>query len=179
MKELEEALKDLSLPDIKVDTFKRDLRRSLMEKATARAASGYKFPFLMASAAAGIFGVFLVLFVLKPSFPMQLHAYLAGSSEERRVVDPSPIVPVDNDLTGPSSYQDPFYSKALHRNASLEQDRKFIESWYQQQFSRPAEVRSVASEKIYAIRKFELTGGKQIIVYTELGEDENEERSVY
>ena len=165
MKKLEEALTNLSLPDIRVDKFKQELRRDLMNAASREAQSGsWRFAFGFALFAAVVFVFTTFLFVFKPEVPARLNAWMIHENtpvQDARVAADAPNLTVD-----PNSA---VVQELLNQGLSTDADREFVKTWYREQYpSHPFQVESVEDEKIYAIRRFNLKGGKKVVVYTEV-----------
>ena len=159
----------MSLPDIRVEEFKRELRRNLLNEAS-RYSQGpnWRFGFGLACAAALVFVFTSILFVFKPELPAQLNALMIRDGQNRRV----PVVLTDSPDHLSDPY-DPALQELINQGLSTDSDREFVKNWYRQQYpSHPFQIDSVEDEKIYAIRRFHLKDGKKVVVYTEVKGDD-------
>jgi hypothetical protein len=157
MRDFEKDLSNLPDPDIRVDEFQRTLRRELIASMEAGTTPRFRLAFSLASAAAGIFAALLVLFVVKPGFPAQIHDLLLGGA--------GPAATAEQ----PAGRRDQARPHALAgTDAGAQVDQAFVESWYQQR-ARPVQVKSMQDERFLAIRQFELSSGERVVVFTELG----------
>jgi hypothetical protein len=158
MKEFEKFLTDLPKPAVEVPEFRDQLRRELRGGAARRGRLERWIDLLprpgLGGALAGAMAALLLLFVLVPGIPVGLHAALAG----------------DDDGLRPLTAVEPAETERLQRASLLEADQAFVESWTARQ-PAPVEVRSVASERTFTVRQFELSDGKRVLVFTELGSD--------
>jgi hypothetical protein len=151
MKDLERLLTDLPKPDVEVPAFRQQLRRELLSVTPARTSARMRFALGLSGSLAAAFALLLVLFVARPAIPDRLHTRLAG---------PAPI-----ELGQPALDQ-------LLRSAArpVEADRAFVESWTAQQ-GRLVDVRAMEDERLFSVRQFEMTDGKRMLVFTELGNE--------
>jgi len=143
-------LSGLPQPDIEVPAFKRRLRGDLLNTRPAPPGRSPGLALGVAFSTAALLALVLVVFVLSPSVPARVHAALIDDDN----LQPDTRIPIQEFLRT--------------TNASAELDLAFIEDWSARQ-ARPVQVRSMEAEKIYAVRQFELTNGKRMIVFTELG----------
>ena len=153
MKNFEKQLSALPKPDVEVPAFRARLRSSLLNDRPARLfrAPGWALAFTASTAV--VFALLLLTCVINPSVPARLHAMLTGGE----TTDSPDAIPMQELLR--------------RSNAGVERDHAFIEEWSAQQ-ARPVRVRSMEAEKIYAVRQFELTDGKRMLVFTELGNEQ-------
>ena len=133
-----------------MEEFRRTLRRDLLGELEARRARRTRLALFGLSTAAATLAVVCALFVLRPAWPQSLHAVLfhdATASAE----------PADADL-----------QRVLDGSgASAGADRKWIEGLYANQ-AIPARVKALDGERIFALRRFELTSGERVVVLTEI-----------
>ena len=175
MKDFEKLLTDLPKPAVEVPAFKRELWREL--RYTRPASS--RAPWLAAAAAMILavgLGALATAFVFDPSLPASIHARLAGEPAmflDRSTGERGPLLD-DALLDDPSLLNDPGLTlpdlrQALSTTeASADLDRAFLRDWSTRQ-TQPVDVRSLESETVYTIRKYELSDGKRVLVFTELG----------
>ncbi len=146
-------------PDVKLDAFKRNLRRELLSAERSTPVR----PRLTATGAA-IFALtaMLVLFVVNPGLPAGLNAMLTGAS-------PDETATLELDALANQLDEQKLQALLQDRFAPAEADREFVRAWHEQTFpSEPMRVRSLRNEGIFAVREFLLDNGKQIKVYTQL-----------
>ena len=53
----------------------------------------------------------------------------------------------------------------------VEADRAFVDTWSARQ-EQPVGVRSMEDERVFSVRQFQLTDGKRMLVFTELGNEQ-------
>ena len=155
-------MKNINPPDIRVEGFKRDLRRDLMRAASQPRPS--RFGFWFASGMAGVMALLLLAFIINPEVPQRLNALVTDSEQ-------APVLVADTQpqKVEPSLLQSPQLQRMLVGGpAGAEIDRQFAESILPG-ISQGDRVEGIAEEKIYAIRRFKVRGGKEVVVYTELG----------
>jgi len=151
MKDFEKFLTELPRPDVDVPAFRAQLRRELVSVAPARSSPGMRLALGLTGSLAAAFALLLVLFVARPGVPEDIHAALIGPT----------TVPIGDASVG----------QLLHRaTAPVEADQAFVENWTARQ-EAPLQVRSIESERMFSVRQFELSDGKRMLVFTELGSD--------
>jgi hypothetical protein len=151
MKDLEKFLTDLPKPDVEVPAFRQQLRRELLSVAPARTTARMRFALGLTGSLAAAFALLLALFVARPAIPNRLHVALAG--------------------TAPVELEQPAMEQLLLRAATpIEADQAFLESWTAQQ-GQALGVRTMEVEKLFSVRQFELTDGKRMLVFTEVGKE--------
>ncbi len=162
-------MRDLPLPDIKVDRFRQNLRRDLRIQVSAGASNNYKWAFVAACFLTGMLASLVVIFIARPAIPKNLHAALANKPAtvdvpvERGGTDSFHGIPASGPPQGLVRLQD--------RYLPVEADHRFLSNWYQNMYpTQPFEIKAVEEEAIYAARRFKLSGGKTIVVYTELSQ---------
>ncbi len=163
MKEFEDALRNLPKPNIRVETFRQDLRRDLKRAMSTPDQSRYRVAFAFAGGLAIAFAFFLVLFILRPEMPTQINSWLEGGSENMQAENSGSAVPIH-------STDSNYLNQLLNGEATAARDEAYIESWYAQQ-ALAAQVKQIEDEKIYAVRKFRMNTGQQVVVFTELGNE--------
>ena len=175
MKDFEKALKNLSLPDIEVDRFRQDLRRDLLRAQSVPTRSSYGFAFAAMSGAAMMLALVVAVFILQPRYPARLHAMLGGTTPAQVTA------PASGEQLVSANLDTPYLRELLSGGtASKEMDQALIESWYREQLpGEGIQVKALEEEKIYALRQFQLSSGKRIVVYTELGNQPQERRVSY
>ena len=159
MKDFEKLLNDLPKPAVEVPAFKRELWRELQHVRPAP----NRTPWLVAAAAIVLavgLGALATAFVVDPGLPAALHARLGGGG-------PAPALVAggleESELTLADLRQ------ALSQSeASADLDEAFIRDWSVRQ-PQPVDVRGLEAESVYTIRKYELSDGKRVLVFTELG----------
>ena len=155
MKKFEKFLTDLPRPALEVPAFRDQLRRELMSVQPIGPGRHRRFATAGLAALACLLVAILGLFVARPDIPAELHAALSGSNGlTRERLDETNI----NRLLG-------------RVGLPLEADRAFVDEWAAQQ-TGPVAIRSVNGERLVSVRQFELTNGKQMVVFTELSDEE-------
>lgn len=158
-------------PELRVDGFRQSLRRELMRaerhrrarRATAAARA-------LAAAAIGL-ACIAALFVWRPSVPAAIHAFVAGAppgiapARNHRAPMPPPAAMVRADYR-PDDLQHMLRSAG----ASASSDWQWLDGWYEGR-PAPSRVQALEDEKLYAVRRFQLTNGRRIVVLTEIGGD--------
>jgi hypothetical protein len=161
MKDFEKFLTDLPKPAVEVSAFRESLRRELLSAAPAGPNRSWRLAATGLAAVATIFLAALALFVARPEIPIGLHATLTGSK-----------------VLSSDSLDDTRVDRLLGRaGMPLEADRAFVDSWVAQQ-ARPVAIRSMKNERLVSVRQFELTDGKRMLVFTELGGEEDKPKVV-
>ena len=152
MKDFEKFLTDLPKPAVEVPAFRARLRGELLSVAPT-ATGGYWRPLaVFAATAAALMLVALGWFVIRPEVPERIHAAFSAS--------PAPE-------TNESELQEMLARAAMPE----EDDRAFVDNWTATQ-PLPVEVRTMEAERLFSVRQFELTDGKRMLVFTELGNEQ-------
>jgi hypothetical protein len=161
MKRFEKFLTDLPKPAVEVPAFRDQLRRELLSAAPTSPSRHWRFAAVGMTALASLLVVALGIFVARPEIPADLHAVLTGSgSDGRETLNETNI----NRLLG-------------RVGLPLEADRAFVDSWAERQ-AGPVAIRSMNDERLVSVRQFELTNGKQMLVFTELSDEEDRPKVV-
>lgn len=165
-------MKNLPLPDIKVDRFRQSLRRDLQRQFSKHGSSGYKWAFVTACFLTGILASMVTAFIARPAIPANLHAILVAAPEDAREARATLVAGEMAERRGiPLSRTRKGFELLQDRFLPIEADHRFLSDWYQNKYpTQPFEVKAVEDEMIYAARRFKLRGGKTIVVYTELSE---------
>ena len=103
------------------------------------------------TASAVLLAATLGVFVLRPSVPATLHAAMFHDAGPQGGAGDAPLQRILKSAA-----------------ASADDDQAWIEAWYAGT-PDPAQVRTMEEERFFALRRFELTSGKRIIVFTEVG----------
>ena len=172
MKELEEALKNLPKPNIEVPEFKRDLRRSLELQMAAPATRSWSLALPIAVGSAVACALMLAIFIARPQLPAQMNSWLTGNPQPVQTTAEHQTPETYSHLPNSGS-NDSYLNQLLAAgNASEDFDRQYIQSLYHQgETPQNVEVKSLKGERVFTVREFELSGGKQVVVWTELSED--------
>jgi len=159
MKDFERFLTDLRKPDVEVPAFRDQLRRELLSRPAARGGFALRFALAATVGLAAFLGMVLVLFVARPAIPEGIHAALTGSSARGL----TPAV-----MAAPDARE----QRGAVQRASMPiaADRSFVEAWSAER-GTAVSVRSVEAERMFTVRQFELTDGKRMLVFTELGDE--------
>ena len=171
MKELEEALQKLPKPNIETPEFKRNLRRSLKLSMAATPARSWSFALPLAIGSAAACAMILALFIARPDLPAKMNGWLIGGGAELQTAQNTQEPQVYPQLAkgGDSDYLNRLLAAG---HASEDLDRQYIQSLYHQgETPQQVEVKSMKGQRVFTVREFELTGGKQVVVWTELRED--------
>ncbi|MCP3978289.1 MAG: hypothetical protein GY716_03015 [bacterium] len=145
MKDIEKFLTDLPKPAVDVPAFKDQLRRELRSSVAAPVDPRWRMTAMLSGVAALLMVGVLTLFVARPAIPAGIHASLGGTS--------------------PASTQG-----AAPDSLPAAADRAFVDAWSARQ-TQPVGVRAMEEERLVSVRQFELTDGKRMLVFTELGND--------
>jgi hypothetical protein len=122
---------------------------------------------------AGVFGLLLALFVMRPDLPTRLHLAMGGEPDvdsQRLVAAPA------GEATLVSGDLDALLGDD---RLTVDADRALVADWAAQRFpSRALEVDNPTHEGLFTVRRFTLNGGKQVFVFTSL-EPEDPYRQSY
>lgn len=121
------------------------------------------------AAAGAALTALLVLFVLRPSVPERLHSYLVGSpaTQAREIAGPDGA----GETSHPADIRPEELRQLLVRAGSTATaDRKWLDGLYEGQMDS-SRVKSLEEERLFALRRFQLTSGRTIVVLTEIGGD--------
>ena len=142
MDELKKALRDAASSDLPVTEFRQTLRHELLAELHARETRRPRGALLGLSAAAALFAVACVTFVLRPAVAQRLHSAL-----------------FHDDVVAEQPADDAFARILTGAGADL--------AWVEGQ-AAPARVKRLDDERFFALRRFELTSGERIVVLTEI-----------
>ncbi len=83
MKELEEILKKISKPQVRVTEFQNNLRRSLLDSARFASTDGfnYRTAFCLSTTVAVVCAVVLIAFVFQPALSQKFHYALLSNTK--------------------------------------------------------------------------------------------------
>jgi hypothetical protein len=101
---------------------------------------------------AAAFAVIVVLFVAVPGVPADIHAALVDQPASE--ANEASIARLLTEAVTP-----------------VEADRAFVDTWSARQ-EQPVAVRSIENERVFSVRQFELTDGKRMLVFTQLGDEQ-------
>jgi len=151
MKDFEKFLTDLPKPDADVPAFRAQLRRELLSAAPSGNSPRWRGATILTGSVAAALALTLGLFVARPAIPAGIHSALSGGQQ---------------DAWSLADVRSPLQPAGLPAAA----DRAFVDQWTAQQ-ARPVAVRSMQDERLVSVRQFELTDGKRMLVFTELGDE--------
>lgn len=161
-------MKSLSKPPIKVETFKRNLRRELMAQAYAEAMANQQqergvalyWGFLVSSLSAAMFAATAILFIAIPSLPARLHQALGGHPQQG-------VQAVTQDFQ--SFAQNP---AADYRPVNLNRsDMQFLEGMFQQELPHEGfDPALLEDDGEVVLRRYRDASGRLILVVTETEE---------
>ena len=143
--------------------FRRALRHDLLREETARRSRRVRRAIGGLAASVAVLMATLGLFVARPSVPQELNAALfhdPGSREEG--VPPS----------GTSSME--LRQLAADERFSAGADQRWINQLYSGE-PEEASIRSSIDERFFALRRYELFSGRQVVVFTEVSSASPEE----
>ncbi len=148
MKELEVFLRQVPRPKVSAPRFKQELKRRLLNSSRFARGRFWKIAFVGAlTTQAALLGI-LVAFVIYPTYPVRLHEWLAGSTEQQGLAYEGEQSNV-NDRLGKAN------------------DQLLVNDYLTRKYrSGSVKVRPLTGEEMVSIRRFELDNGKQILVYT-------------
>lgn len=170
MKQLEEALKSLSSPPIKVETFKRNLRRELLAQTHSEAqrprGTALYWGFLVATLSAASFAATAILFIAIPSLPAKLHQALGGNHGGQTLQQPLVANPSQDLGNGMPQYQ------PVKMNPS---DMRFLEQVFENELPQAGFDPSLLEDDGEVIlRRYRDASGRAILVVTETSDLEKE-----
>ncbi len=177
MKDFEKLLTDLPKPAVEVPAFKQELWRELQH--TRRPGYG-RGPWIALAASLLVIvglGALLTAFVVDPGLAASLRAGLVGESGATGTAMVRSEHSMVTGIDGSTLTLEDVHQVLSRTDASVDLDRAFIEDWSSQQ-SMPVDVRSMEAESVYTIRKYELSDGKHVLVFTELGSGNPSVRAV-
>lgn len=151
MKKLEEILKNVSKPKVGVDAFRRKLRHRLLDSHPGgeRSPSFYKAALAGTSMLSLILAGVLVLFVARPSYPVQLHYAFVPESESS---SPSRIAK-------DAKEEPPADPSAL--------DERLVRTWVRERFkTQPVKIEPLDDTETYTVRRFKLDNGRYVQIHT-------------
>lgn len=161
-------MKSLSKPPIKVETFKRNLRRDLMTQAYAEAMAHQQkergaalyWGFLVSSLSAAMFAATAILFIAIPSLPAKLHQALGGQQPQM-----AQSQAIEQDFQNFS--QKP--AAADYRPVSLDnRDMRFLEDMFQQEMPDEGfDPALLQDDGELVLRRYRDASGRVILVVTE------------
>jgi len=168
-------LRETRPPELQLGEFKQRLRRDLMqEERRLQERRARRSGRALAAAAIGLACV-VAVFVWRPSVPTAIHAYVAGTPPALAAARGyrAPALPVGG--TVPAGYRpDDLRPVPASANASASSDWQWLDGWYEGQ-PQPSRVKALEDERIYAVRQFQLTDGRRIVVLSEIGGDPADE----
>jgi len=163
---------ELARPNIEVEKFEQALRLELMRTANAHKPARPGFQALLSWSLTGVFGVMAVMFVIRPDVAARLNRVLGGPNHSAGGLElagaSEPLRPVvDHAATT-------LYDSLLHdERLTVDADKAFVANWAAQRFpNRPPAIEGVTQEGLYAVRRFSVSGGKQVLVFTSLEPEE-------
>lgn len=175
MNDLERALEHVR-PTIEAENFRRNLRRELLNReasSVGQTRNSLLWPLLVTSTLAVGFACVLVLFVVRPQVPAQLHTVVMG--------EPVPTVPEQNRLPSvmpsnqnPVQYvsdsKDPYLRQLLtDQRLSVESDKAFVRDlMYQDLPEYQGDLQPVGGDSYLTLRQYRTPDGKRVMVYTPL-----------
>ncbi len=156
------------MPEVKVDSFRQELRRNLLNSDRFKKTNGfnYRSAFYLSTAVATIMAAILIIFVLRPGIPGQIHYSLAPESgqEPLTLENGHNLKTADkNGLT--NSYNNLFRNERAQPTAQL--DREFVRYLAKNEFNRnSADIQPINHGELYSISQFRLDDGRRAVVYT-------------
>ncbi|ANM29973.1 hypothetical protein ABI59_10915 [Acidobacteria bacterium Mor1] len=168
---------DLPKPAVEVPAFKQELWRELQH--TQRPVHG-RGPWIALAASLVVIvglGALLAAFVADPELAASLRVRLVGGPEPAGIASAAAARSVVGGIDGSTLTLEDVHQVLSRTDASVDLDRAFIEDWSSQQ-PMPVDVRSMEAESVYTIRKYELSDGKHVLVFTELGSGNPSVRAV-
>ncbi len=167
MKDLENILSNHPKPQVNVTSFRQSLRRELLNSSRYQQAAGpnFRFAFFLSTALATMLAVVVVMLVLEPSYSTKLHYAILN--------DNAPIAP-DSYAEAPQSMIDNNPSADLQSQyinnvlSDSDVDQELVRYLARQMDSHPVNVRPVSNKELYAVQKYRLGNGKDVMVYTEV-----------
>ena len=164
MKDLEDRLFSVKKPEVRVDQFRHGLRRDLLESLHRRPAGilNYKAAFAASSMLTIVLAGLLVLFVVEPTYPLQLHDSMIASDRFAAAKDGADFRP-GGVLRPLERIETPAFL-----DGSLEADQTFVKEWAEQVLDDPAvSIELIDRPDTFTVSRFRLDKGKKYVqVYT-------------
>ena len=164
MKDLEDRLFGMKKTEVRVDRFRHGLRQELLDSMRRRPAGvlNYRAAFAASSMLSIVLAGLLVLFVVEPTYPLQLH-YSMASSERPETME-SGIASMAKRVVRPlERLESPAFL-----DESLEADQTFVKRWAERVFDDPAvSIEPLDRPDTFTVSRFRLDKGKKYVqVYT-------------
>ena len=164
MKELEDRLSSVKKTEVRVDRFRHDLRRDLLESLHRRPAGilNYKAAFAASSMLTIVLAGLLVLFIIEPTYPLQLHHSMVASDRSTTANGGT------GSMTGGVVRPLERIETPAFLDGSLEADQTYVKQWAEQLFDDPAvSIEPIDRPYTYTVSRFRLDKGKKFVqVYT-------------
>jgi hypothetical protein len=172
MKNLEDTLNRMAKPEVKVETFRQNLRQDLLNSHRYRSGTVriYKSSLAVSFALSVLLVGVLVLFVADPSYPHLIHDAIkekvASLSMEEKDGRVSPLEAYNVDrVEGKQSPDKNQIGQDLENPLAV--DQAFVRYWAEQTFaSQPIQVQPLRDSETYTVSRFRLNNGKRIQVFT-------------
>ncbi len=190
MKQLENFLYNTPEPDVKVDGFERELRRSLLSSHSWRDSglTGYRGGFFLSTSLAAVFGAILIVFILQPMIPGKVHyALLSDPDANLEFAGDTGLVPDARTLYGlrlgspdGRAADRERAAEDVQRVFARDLDLEFVRYLAEREYQRgPVTVEPVISDEVYAVSRFRLDNGRDALVYTQVSTGRNGLRESY
>lgn len=166
---------------MKVESFRRDLRRSLLDygAASGQGLVRYRIAFTAAGSLCLVLTAVVALFIADPSFAEQIHnafigdTFSVGEPEDART-GANRVAQTKSPASRPAQYDDlqPFLRD------QFELDQNLVRTWVSQSAGLSQEdLKAVDNLERFTVSRFKLNNGRWVQIYTQLP-DENKVRYV-
>ena len=169
MKKMEKLLSEIQTPKVKVDAFRRNLRRSLLDSGYYRKSRGvnYHAAFYLSTAIAAILAVVSALFVYQPDLPARVHYALISDRADVGQESARPLLIADNSTAHDINEMDIMGELSLPMITDF--DEEFVRYAAQREYNlNKVDLHPVEQDEFYAIRQFRLDNGQRVFVYTQI-----------
>ncbi len=168
MKNLEELLRNTPKPEVKVTFFQQDLRRSLLNSLRYSQADeiNYRFAFYLSAAVISVLAAVLVLFVMQPEYPDQIHQVFTPQTMPLALENGHQINGANgNGAQSDDRLGDMYFQPAVSNELEQEFVRYLAERGYQLGASG---ITPVNQRALYSVNQYQLDNGKSVYVYTQI-----------
>ena len=153
--------------------YRLELRRRLLNSHHYQKDGIYRYQkaFYVSMGFASIFAVIIAVFIAKPTIPNKVHSAFRLDSDfhiasNEPSLDQGVGTPSDNSKPD-MGYQDPLevFNPSYSKDIDEEVVRLLTEGQMKQ---KPMDIQPVAPSEFYAVNRFRLDNGKDVVVYTQV-----------
>jgi hypothetical protein len=169
---MEKILRQVQKPEVEVESFRQNLRRSLLEKS-ADSQPGllrYRIAFAAAGSLCLVLIGIVTLFIAEPSYALQLHDALVAKDRELVPLQGAEDPTISNaaQLAGTKKAGD-WDDLVLLSNNQFEVDQNLVRNWASQSLETlQPDLEVIEGLERYTVSRFKLNNGNYVQVYTKL-----------